>query len=809
MRRGAARVAIAIISAMFVCFPAGGQLLNSHRYKLGNGSKDPFIKTENNRIILNYSISELDVVSINNEHGSWYRLAMPGHILSTQTGKPELPVLSKLINIPEGSSYRVKITEVKTSRLIPSRDKIRGLLYPAQESEPKRDQAGRPEFRIDRELYKSRNIIDSDTVRIDLLGKLRGNQLAGLTISPVRYNPGLNRLELITSMKIEIEFSNPPAALSKSAGSESLLFRESMSKGILNYHPGDVITGFSNQPVKMIILTDTIFRKHLNPFIEWKTQKGYKLNVLYKGLGNTGSTYSEIKDTLTRLYNSYTGIEPYPEYLLIIGDVTKIPLASSTEITDLYYGEFDGGGDFIPDMFIGRLPVTDTSQLKSVVSKIIQYEKFEFADTNRFYTRALMTAGKDASYANYMNGQIKYAVTNYLTEENNIISYPFYYPDSFTRKDSIMKLIKNGVSFLNYSGHGDKTGWLHLEIKVPDIPKFGNKNMYPFVISNACRTAQFNDSLSFGNKMVVASGKGALGFIGCSNDSYWDEDFYWAVGTGIPSAEPKYAETGLGVYDRLFHTNGEAPSDWFISMGQVNFAGNLSVSSSASPRKKYYWETYTLLGDPSVVPFIGDPLPFSPGLPDILPKEIRSISLTLDPFAYIAISGNGTLWDASHASPSGAVVLDFPEEKGDSCLVVITGQNRIPYFKTIYFSEINDEFINLSATGILDPAGNKNGLADFGEEIFLTATISNHGLADAHQPVATLSTTSEWATIVNGSVTIPVLPGSAEISFDSDFKIMIANEIPDQGIITFNLNVKTSRTEKNFRIDITVHAPQL
>ncbi len=39
---------------------------------------------------------------------------------------------------------------------------------------------------------------------------------------------------------------------------------------------------------------------------------------------------------------------------------------------------------------------------------------------------------------------------------------------------------------------------------------------------------------------------------------------------------------------------------------------------------------------------------------------MRSWSLTIDPFAYIAVSDFDTLWDASFASPSGSVVLDLP-----------------------------------------------------------------------------------------------------------------------------------------------------
>ena len=63
------------------------------------------------------------------------------------------------------------------------------------------------------------------------------------------------------------------------------------------------------------------------------------------------------------------------------------------------------------------------------------------------------------------------------------------------------------------------------------------------------RSVQFLHLL--GNRMVLSKEKGAIGFIGCSNDSYWDEDYFWAVGAGSVSLEPTYQTTGLGAYDRL------------------------------------------------------------------------------------------------------------------------------------------------------------------------------------------------------------------------------------------------------------------
>jgi hypothetical protein len=804
----------ATLLAVFLVFAASasGQTGTNYSFHLDGNLQKNDIQIENQNVIINYSISDINIESITRNEGSFYRITIPGHIPSSTPGQPELPVFSRLITIPEGSGFRIKISDVRSTRINPSGKKIKGLLIPAQEGETKGIQQKTRPFRFDKSTYAARGFISSDTVRIEPLGVVRKNKLANLYISPVRYNPHSNLIEIITSMKIEISFSNAVSLAPKSLSGQSQLFNESLDKGVLNFNSGEVIPGYSVKPVRMIIITDTAFKKQLAPFIRWKTQKGFKVKVLYKGAQLAGNDYTQLKDTLTRIYNASSVNDPAPEYLLIIGDVNRIPYygsGGSGNITDMYYGEFDGKGDYIPEMYVGRIPVADTTELKTAVTKIIQYEKFQFADTNKFYSRGMVTAGYDAGYANYMNGQIKYAVTNYLTTGNKIQEFHFNYPQSYTSKDSIIELINKGVSFINYTGHGEALGWLHVNIKTPDIQSLGNKNMYPFVISNACSTAQFNLPSTFGNRMLLSSEKGAIGFIGCSNDSYWDEDFYWAVGPGTISSDPTYEGSGLGAYDRMFHTHGESPSDWYFSMGQINYAGNLAVSASNSPRKKYYWETYNLIGDPSVIPIIGNPGTFNITLPDTLPNGIKSISLNLDPFAYVAVSHFDTLWDASYASSSGVAVLNMPGLSNDSCMVVITGQNKVPIIKTIYFSKINKEFINLTASSINDSKGNNNNMADYGESIFLKLTLSNLGLTDAHNLYAKISSVSDWATITKDSVFIGTLAAGTEIVLPDSLGISIAGNVPDKGVITVNLILKDLSSEKHYSIDILVHAPEL
>lgn len=786
-----------------------GQAGKSHKYQFKGDLSGASSSSSDHSIVINYTIPELSLESIVNNNGSFYRIKVPGHSLTPEPGKPELPVLTRLIDIPEGSRFRIHISEVKSTKLHPSQNNIKGILFPSQPGEIKRIDQQKPDFVMDKDVYSMKGLIKKDTVAIETIGKIRGRKISMLEISPVSYNPRSNLLEVITSMKIEIEFSNGKISFSKSGYPESALFNETLDKGVINYYPSDLITGYSDKPVEMIILTDTTFKKFLEPYFRWKRQKGFKLNILYRGEHMAGVSYQELKESISNIYSSSSSAGNPPEYLLIIGDADKIPYFGTGNVTDLYYGEFDGNGDYLPDMYIGRIPAADTTSVKSVVQKIVEYEKFQFADTNKFHSRALVFAGKDASYETYMNGQVKYAITNYLTPANKINEYHFYYPEGFTKKDSIMKLISKGLSFINYTGHGSSAGWLHVDIKSPDVKNFNNRSMYPFVISNACRTAQFNDTASLGNKMVLATGEGSIGFIGCTNDSYWDEDFAWAVGSGTPGTDPKYSETGLGAYDRLFHTHGELPSEWFITMGQINYAGNLAVSTTSSLRKKYYWETYEVLGDPSIIPVIGTPGTFNVSLPDTLPNGIKSVSYTVDPFAYMAVSHSDTLWDASFASPSGSVVLNLPGVSNDSCLIVLTGQNKKPIIKTIRFSNINKEFINLSGTGINDQSGNNNGKADFGETFYLKLKVSNLGLANSTNLNATVSSTSPWVQIIKSSTIIGTLPGKSEVNLDNNLQVKINDDIPDLGIITIDLTLKDDKAEKKYRIDLTIHAPKL
>ena len=48
-------------------------------------------------------------------------------------------------------------------------------------------------------------------------------------------------------------------------------------------------------------------------------------------------------------------------------------------------------------------------------------------------------------------------------------------------------------------------------------------------------------------------------------------------------------------------------SDWFFTSGQMIHSGNLAVTQGFGGSEQYYWEIYHLMGDPSLMPYLGVP----------------------------------------------------------------------------------------------------------------------------------------------------------------------------------------------------------
>ena len=449
-------------------------------------------------------------------------------------------------------------------------------------------------------------------------------------------------------------------------------------------------------PVKYVIVSAPAFKTILQPFIQWKIKKGFTVVEAYTDNSAVGTTTTSIKAYIKGLYDAGTTTNPAPTFVLFVGDIAQIPTFTGTtdnsHVTDLNYCEYTS--DYMPEIYYGRFSATSTTELQPQIDKTLQYEQYTMPDPS-FLGNCVMISGNDEEGGTYSltngDGQINYGTTNYFNTAHGLTSYTYLYATSSSNASVIRQKISDGVCFANYTAHGDWDRWYNPSFTVSNVASMTNTNKYPLMIGNCCLSNKFNaSSACFGEALLRASGKGAVGYIGASNSSLWDEDFYFGVGyRSTISANPTYSATALGEYDRVFHDHSEAFSDWYTTMDQMIYAGNLAVTQSGSSDYKYYWEIYCLMGDPSLMIYFGVPSALTATYDPIVTGQ-TTFTVNTQPYAYVAISQSGVLYGAALADASGVAVIPItPFSAMGTADVVATKQNRSPFISTVSIGTVS------------------------------------------------------------------------------------------------------------------------
>jgi hypothetical protein len=518
-------------------------------------------KPDSRHINISFSATDLQYGSKVVGQQEFFTLYIPGFMHSEAPGLPEVPVFTSTIDISGKEITSIRIRNVKSKRIYPGSEGFSGQLYPSQPSYTKNQDPQDQPFTQDTEFYRNNNPSVVDTITINKLGIIRGQTLAQVLINPVIYYPASNYFDLITSMEVEIEINESNVATTKVANT-IYSSKGIVSKGISDYDENDITPSFTLSPAGLIVLSDTLMKDYLKPLIDWKRIKGFNVTELYIGENGLERNFTSIKDTLDAIWALADEDNPHPDFLIIGGDLNIVPESEGAEapyegaeaLSDMYYSEFDGNGDYLPDMYTGRLPAFDTTQMKAIVEKILQYELFEFGDSITHFEKTMLLAGDEEYNPDHLDGQLNYANNNYLKASNNISNHLFLYESNYSIRtqlyDSAQALFDSGIGFVNYTGHGSPSEWVSTGIDYQFAESLTNKRRYPIIISNACQTARFSSSTNMASAFVRSTGKGALAFIGCTEDSYWDEDYWWSVGLSAISANPDYTSSELGINDR-------------------------------------------------------------------------------------------------------------------------------------------------------------------------------------------------------------------------------------------------------------------
>lgn len=627
-------------------------------------------------------VAKLTATVVDTPKGKFAQLTIPAFQATNVAGAPQLPRMNRLIEVPMGAELQVRVLSHETQEYS-LRDA--GIMYPIMPCQPSHPKDGSVvPFAYDSSAYAQKGYSRTDLVKVVDLGMLRNFRLALLEVAPVAYDPATERIEVYNN--IQIELSLVGANLTETARIQNLHFSP-----YFNWIQGRILSSASLQNLRRglppfamtyVIVADRMFQNDLAPFIAWKTQKGFQVTVGYTD--EIGKTTADIQKYIHGLYNNATEENRAPSFVLFVGDyeqVTSFKGKTGSHISDLYYATVTA--DYLPDIYTGRFSARNSAELLPQIEKTLQYEKYEMPDPS-FLKNAVMVAGWDSSHAvEWGWPQIKYGVQYFFNEAHGIPNVSvFLSAGSQQNATQIRNLVSAGTAYLNYTAHGSSTSWADPSFSQANIDSLMNQGRYPLVVGNCCLTNKFEVATCFGESWLRVKDKGAIGYIGGSNSTYWDEDLWWGNGNypivhpNSTGAAPDQSVTGKGAYEYMFTSS-------IFSNDAMIVAGNLAVEESNSPRKLYYWEVYHIMGDPALMIYLGIPSVMEVTHPETISLSAASLEVTAPSDALISLSMNGQNLGTSMADAQGKSSFSVKLRKTGEALLVVTKKNCQPYFATI------------------------------------------------------------------------------------------------------------------------------
>lgn len=786
-----------LLLALTMVMASQENLMNLHENSIILQSNDAY------GLDISYQLGNLEILNTNTRNGDYAEVIASEFGLTKDEGLPQLPYSQKIISVPIGATVKAFI-DIKSEYSVNLHNKgFSNQIIPGQPSVSKSEDINDLPFIIDENTYATNKEFEHETIAVNEIGILRGMRLFEVNYYPISYNPVSGEIKVINQANIRVDFINGDNMATEElrAKTRSFMFEGIYSKSVFNYTPDRM--SLESYPLGYVIITPEMFLDTLGPFVTWKQEQGYDVTI---GVTETiGATTTAIKSYIQGIWDAATPENPAPSYLLIVGDVPQVPAFVGTTgaslITDLSYVRLEGN-DFLPEMYYGRFSANNIAELVPQVNKTLMYQKYEMPDPS-YLERVTLIAGVDHNWAStHGNGTINYGSTNYLNTENDLDVTAYRYPQSGSSSASIIGDVNNGLAYLNYTAHGMETSWHDPSFTVSDVNNLTNANQYPIVIGNCCLTNRFDTGTCFGESWLRAN-NGAVIYIGGNHYTYWDEDYWWSVGYFTPTstANPTYETTGYGLYDALFHEHGEAFEEWAHTAGAMIVTGNMTVQGSPSSRKNYYWEVYSIMGDPSTMPYIGIPEEQNvEALPTLL-VGFDSYEVSAAPYSYVALSLDGNLLGTALTDESGNATINFePLTIPGVAKLVITSSEYAPYFADVEVIPAEGPYLVLNSHQI-------TGFVAAGKTLDMFLTVGNVGIEDISNINVAITNTDGNATINSGTAIIPAVAADGTYLINTPFRVTLSDGLTNGETITLHYNLFNDDYSWNYDLVLRAIAP--
>ncbi len=345
------------------------------------------------------------------------------------------------------------------------------------------------------------------------------------------------------------------------------------------------------------IIAPTDFIPALDNLISLRRSQGLSVAVesvqaVYDAYGDGRPDPAAIRAYLANAYAVWT---PRPTYVLLVGggtfDPRRYQVESPTTYIPPYLADVDpwagetaadnryvtvDGTDNLPDMLIGRLPVTTFTETQTVVDKIVQYEMRPFPGG---WNAQVVFVADDADEAGDFAAASEAIAAEYVSAPFTPQRIYFMPPATTltTTQQAVLNQWNAGALIIQYTGHSSWQQWaaerlLHLD----DLAALRNDRRWPIVIELTCFTSAFHrpePTLDAG--LLIQESDGAVATWG-------------STGLGVSTGHSSLDD---GFFRAVF-------SDRVSTVGQATLAGKISLA--AAGQNLDLLDTFTLLGDPAL-----------------------------------------------------------------------------------------------------------------------------------------------------------------------------------------------------------------
>ncbi len=689
-----------------------------------------------------FSFNSIESNAISNEKGDFSEIYIDGSFPYGEVGSPSLPMITRMIAIPQGATPVVTVNGYSESEYTLADYDINTLS--AQQAPVRKDvDPTSVEYVVNESAYSRDTYTTDEIASVEYLGTMRGIRIGKLTIRPVAYNAAAKTVKVYNDVNVTVSFENADAGLTQSMFASTYspafnsiydqlfnksIFGQSTVRDAYSDHPDPY-----NTPVRMLVICYSGFRDNssLNQWLAWKLQKGYYVDIFYTD--ETGTTANSIKSFIQTKYNASVSAGNAYSYLIVIGDTGQVPQYMTKNIdssigncaSDLGYAAVNfttsSTSNYFPDMLYSRISVENATHLANYIEKVLVYEKYQMSDGGDYLNNLILVGGWDSSWTSRVaRPTVNYGSNNYFNTSNttyggfengtlNITISTSSTQGYSGTNNGCYNGINNGVGFLNYTAHGDKQEWYQPKLSAAEVATLTNNGKYFFGVGNCCLTGNFNNTTTdyspgsaigtnacFAETMIRVPKAGAVAYVGCSPYSYWYEDFYWAVGAHSYSQgnAPSTSASTMGVYDAMFVDGYWNSASSLLYLGnlavqQAVTAGNTTSSitdGNCNNSAHYYFQFYHTFGDGSVMPYVTKPEANNVTLPASVMAGATSMTVNAIAGSYVAVTDNeSTIYGVAVANASGVATVNFTEAiPGSGTLyVVVTRQQYQPYFGTV------------------------------------------------------------------------------------------------------------------------------